>query len=160
MKFLCDQMLSRIGKWLRAAGHDTYIVTEPISDKDVVDLALAEVRFLVTRDRHFLKMKASLSYLIYLKNNDFESCIHELNHCIYIDWLYAPFSRCLICNSLLAKPNSHDLIEQTPSRIRQQKKEFWYCPTCEKIYWEGSHSTNMLHQLIKLQNEANQFFSR
>lgn len=157
MKFLCDQMLCRIGKWLRAAGHDTYIVKESIPDKDILDLALATNRILVTRDRHFLKMKAAMPHLIYLKNNDFESCIRELNHSIYIDWLYAPFSRCLICNSLLAKPSLHDLFEQIPFQIRQQKTEFWYCPLCEQIYWEGTHTVNMRNRLIHLQNEAKYF---
>jgi uncharacterized protein len=154
MKFLCDQMLSRIGKWLRAAGHDTDIVIEAIPDKEVLNLTLTNSRFLVTRDRHFLKMKAAKPFLIYLKNNDFKSCIQELNRKIHIDWLYAPFSRCLNCNSLFTKPSLEDLIEQVPARIRAQKKKFWYCPHCQRIYWEGTHTANMLRQLTLLQNEA------
>lgn len=160
MRFLCDLMLSRLGKWLRAAGHDTDIVTTPISDRQVVEQALSDQRLLITRDRHFLKIKAVSSTLIYLKSNDFKSCIQELNRSIYINWLYAPFSRCLACNSLLERPNLADLIAQIPVRIREEKAEFWYCPTCKQFYWEGSHTEHMHLQLTRWQEEVNQFFSK
>jgi uncharacterized protein with PIN domain len=151
-------MLSRLGKWLRAAGHDTHIIGAPIPDRDVLAVALSDSRLLITRDRHFLKMKGAQPILIYLKNNNFDSCITELIQKLWIDWLCAPFSRCLICNSLFEKPNDHDLEEKIPLRIRQQKQEFWYCPTCQKFYWEGTHTTKMRHQLMRWQNETNQFF--
>lgn len=35
MKFLCDHMLSRLGKWLRAAGYDTEIIVSSISDHEI-----------------------------------------------------------------------------------------------------------------------------
>lgn len=153
MRFLCDHMLSRLGKWLRAAGYDTDIVTSPISDQEVLSIALATNRVLVTRDRHFLKMKRAISKLLYLKNNDFEACIKELNQKIKINWLYAPFSRCLICNSPLENPCFSEL-EQIPLEIRKKKNEFWYCPTCRRFYWEGSHTARMRQQLQNWQKES------
>lgn len=90
MKFICDQMLSRLGKWLRAAGYDTLIIDEKVSDRHVLEMALAENRLLITRDRHFLQMKRAAPLLHYLKCNDVSSCIDELMHQVAIDWLYAP----------------------------------------------------------------------
>jgi uncharacterized protein with PIN domain len=146
MEFLCDHMLSRLGKWLRAAGHDTIIITTSISDHAILSLALATGRLLVTRDRHFLTMKAAIPLLLYLKSNAFEACVQELNQKIKMNWLYAPFSRCLMCNSLLEQP-TFELLEKIPLSIRQKKKEFWYCPFCAHFYWEGSHTERMRHQL-------------
>jgi uncharacterized protein with PIN domain len=153
MRFLCDHMLSRLGKWLRAAGYDTDIITSPISDHEVLSIALATDRLLVTRDRHFLAMQRAISKLLYLKNNNFEACIKELNQNIKINWLYAPFSRCLICNSLLEKPRLSEL-KQISLEIRQKKHEFWYCSSCRHIYWEGSHTAHMRHQLQIWQKES------
>lgn len=158
MKFLCDQMLSRVGKWLRAAGYDTDIVTTPISDTEILTLALANHRLLITRDRHFLKMKNATSILIYLKSNHFKNCIQELNQQLEINWLYAPFSRCLNCNSLLEQPNPTDLFDNVPIRIQQQKMKFWYCPTCKQVYWEGTHTSQMISQLTQWQREVNSYF--
>jgi uncharacterized protein len=150
-------MLSRLGKWLRAAGYDTLIITSSIPDREVLDLALSDHRILVTRDRHFLKMTAAKPLLIYLRNNDFDGCIKEINHTLQINWLYAPFSRCLICNTLFEKPNFNDQIEHIPLSIRQQKPEFWYCPRCQKFYWEGTHTENMRLQLSQWQKNNQAF---
>lgn len=142
-------MLSRMGKWLRAAGYDTLLLKEPISDREVLALALKDNRILITRDRHFLQMKQASPILCYLKNNDFESCIEELNLKLKIDWLFAPFSRCMICNSPLEKVILDHLLEQIPEAIRKKKNTFWHCPSCSRFYWEGTHTARMLKQLEK-----------
>ena len=152
MRFLCDHMLSRLGKWLRAAGHNTLIAASSLSDQEVLALALSEERLLVTRDRHFLKMKAAEPILLYLKSNGFEACIRELNQLISINWLHAPFSRCLNCNSLLEEP-MFSIVEHLSSKIRQEKTKFWYCPACERVYWEGSHTARMRLQLMHWQKK-------
>lgn len=146
MKFLCDHMLIRLGKWLRAAGHDTLIICQSISDREVLSIAIATGRLLVTRDRHFLNMKAANHHLLYLKSNALDDCMHELNQKMDIDWLLAPFTRCLICNTLLEHP-SIEYVEKAPPAIRQQKKQFWYCPFCHQLFWEGSHTQRMRRQL-------------
>jgi uncharacterized protein with PIN domain len=56
MKFFCDYMLVRLGKWLRAAGYDTKIATPHQTDQMILEEALGEKRYLVTRDSHFLQM--------------------------------------------------------------------------------------------------------
>jgi uncharacterized protein with PIN domain len=153
MKFLCDQMLSRLGKWLRIAGYDTSIVEEEgLSDLNVLDQALSENRLLITRDRHFLQMKKAAPILIYLRSNDFLSCREELNHHIPIDWLYAPFSRCLNCNMPLERVIEESL-KDIPEKIRQQKNNFWFCSNCRKFFWEGSHTDKMLGELKLLQKK-------
>jgi uncharacterized protein with PIN domain len=151
IKFLCDHMLSRLGKWLRVAGHDTEIILTSISDREVLNRALATHRQLITRDRHFLEMKAAIPLLIYLKANDFDACMQELNQKMKINWLYAPFTRCLTCNSLLEKADSPERLQQIPLHISQKKNEFWYCPFCHHFFWEGSHTERMLHQLQQWQ---------
>lgn len=156
MKFLCDHMVSRIGKWLRAAGYDTAIVKGAIPDREILVQALAEKRLLITRDRHFLKMKEAAPILYYLKPNDLHTCLNELNRQIDINWLLDPFTRCLTCNTLLQTPNEDDLIEKVPLRIRQQKPQFWYCPSCHQYYWEGTHTQRMLRQLQSWQETKDQ----
>lgn len=139
-------MLGKLGKWLRAAGHDTLIAEEKVTDRRILEIALSENRLLITRDRHFLQMKRAAPLLHYLKGNDFSSCMEELKQQLSIDWLHAPFSRCLTCNTPLEKVTEPPA-EQIPQRIREQKEIFWYCPTCGHFFWEGSHTAKMLAQL-------------
>ena len=153
MRFICDEMLSRLGKWLRAAGHDTLIVEEQLSDRLILEIALTENRLLITRDRHFLSMKKATPLLHYLKSNDLKSCVEELMEQITLDWLYHPFSRCLTCNTPLENANGSSL-DQLPERIRQQKKAFWFCPLCQQFFWEGTHTARMSKQLQQWQENG------
>lgn len=151
-KFLCDQMVSRIGKWLRASGYDTVIIHEPLKDRQILDMAIAENRLLITRDRHFLTMKRALPCLLYLASNDFNDCMQELIRLIEINWLLTPFSRCLNCNTLLEIPEAEAVNENVPLKIRVEKSSFWYCPSCDQYFWNGSHTGRMINQLAKWQD--------
>lgn len=146
MKFLCDQMLIRLGRWLRAAGYDTGIVEQNKKDKEILNLALQEERLLITRDRHFLEMKESKGKVIWLSSNHLEDCVKELTSKVPINWLLAPFSRCMVCNHYLEAAPSD---AQAPPNIKEGGYQLWLCTKCGKIYWQGSHTKRMLDSLVK-----------
>ena len=50
MKFLCDQMLGSLAKWLRILGFDTFYARRDLQDEDVLNIAKKENRVLITRD--------------------------------------------------------------------------------------------------------------
>lgn len=151
-KFLCDQMLVKLGKWLRSAGYDTIIIRDRESDEEILQKALHEERMLITRDQHFLKMKVPEGVIIYLSSNRIEDCIREFNQKQEINWLLCPFSRCLECNTLLKRPDSKALVEQqVPLDVRLTTNDFWFCPHCLKVYWQGSHTFKILLKLQQWQ---------
>jgi uncharacterized protein with PIN domain len=147
MRFLCDHMLAGLGRWLRTAGHDTAIIEDSLDDQEILKKTIHENRLLLTRDRHFLQMHGEKNNILYLKGNSVEECIHELNQKIELDWLYAPFSRCLLCNSSLVKEEDPKILEEVPSDVRTSSHDIWSCTSCKKVYWLGSHTDAMLKQL-------------
>jgi len=36
-----------------------------------------------------------------------------------------------------------EIAANVPPRVRENNELFYYCPNCEKIYWEGSHTERM-----------------
>lgn len=151
MKFLCDEMLTKLGRWIRAAGYDAHLERLSRPDKEIFLQALKENRLLITRDKHFLNMKGSDDIVIWLRANDLESCVSELSKIIDINWLMDPFSRCLKCNAKFVETSEKDLVA-VPAYIKDSSKTFWKCPECRKVYWEGSHTTKMLERLTLWQN--------
>lgn len=152
MRFLCDHMLVRLGKWLRAAGYDTEIAGSTQSDLDILEQAKQEGRLLITRDQHFIEIMDPSDPVCILTSNEVADCVKELTTKCHINWLLAPFSRCLICNSTLSKGN--EVARQyIPSDVLKDNLSYWWCEPCHKAYWEGSHTKRMLQQLAAWQDE-------
>ena len=149
VKFLCDEMLQRLGSWLRAAGYDTLIESDGRDDYELLREAIAEQRRLLTRDRKLLEYRRAPGHVILLEGNNLEACAASLSHQLPIDWLYRPFTRCLVCNTELCLADEA-LRAAVPADVRRQSGTL-YCPTCNKVYWDGSHVRRMRHRLKQWQ---------
>lgn len=154
MKFICDQMLARFGRWLRAAGYDTVIIEESLEDSEIFRQAVQENRLLITRDRGIQELDLDRQHVRWLQSNSTEECVRELSQQLPVNWLLKPFSRCLVCNGLLVETDNPDM-QQVPEDIQTHCQQFWGCPECGKVYWEGSHTKRMRKQLEQWQRIGN-----
>lgn len=150
MRFLCDHMLVRLGKWLRAAGYDTEIAGPTQSDEDILNQAKQQSRLLLTRDRHFLEIMDANDPVCFLSGNTLSDCVQELTSIKHINWLMAPFSRCLNCNTILSAAKEA-VRQQIPPDVLKNSPSVWWCQHCNKAYWEGSHTNRMRLQLATWQ---------
>lgn len=149
-KIICDQMLGRLGRWLRAAGYDTIIIEKSQDDVEIFKLACEENRLLLTRDKGIKELDLTGDQVLWLQTNSTQDCAKELSTHLKINWLLNPFSRCLQCNHLLIETDKPDF-SQIPEDIQRQCHHFWYCSQCDKVYWEGSHTKRMRSQLEQWQ---------
>lgn len=152
MRFLCDEMLIRLGRWLRAAGHDTEIAADGDADRALVDRARADGRWLLTRDRKLLEIRGAGDCVLLLRGDGTAACAAELGSRLAVDWLADPFSRCLLCNTELAAADRADRAA-LPPRARDLGGPLRRCPTCGRLYWPGSHVRRMRRRLAELNAE-------
>jgi uncharacterized protein len=151
MRFLCDEMLAKLARLLRAAGHDTALAAPGAPDAVLVEQGLAEDRWLVTRDRDLARQAGDRALLLRSEQLDDEAL--ELSRRADIDWLAAPFSRCPIDNAVLDPATPADMA-QIPDIVRALPGPFNRCPACGRLYWPGSHVKRMLAKLTWLQEQA------
>jgi len=145
MKLLCDHMLGSLARWLRFMGYDT-AYPEPTSDRDLIDLARREERILLTRDK---ELAGRVREAVGIRSGDLEEQIREVAAVLPLR-LIDPLSRCSLCNSVLL-PVSRDAIEElVPVGVRSRHEEFWRCPSCHRVYWQGSHWDKMVERLNHL----------
>lgn len=145
-RFLCDEMLQRLGRWLRAAGYDTAIAQAGEDDRELVSRANSDERLLLTRDRHLARFRNGHGRVVLLESNSLSDEVAELSARFAINWQLRPFSRCLECNTPLL-PASAAQRQQLPEGALRLSPAAWYCPHCAKLYWEGSHVRRMRHTL-------------
>ena len=156
MKFLCDEMLQRLGSWLRAAGYDTLIEQTSEDDYSLLKLAISEDRILLTCDKELMGLRKAYQYARLLSCDSLTDSVTSLTRQVPVNWLYRPFSRCLKCNTELtrATQQQQDTALDKPSELTEaERRTARYCPTCQKVYWDGSHVTRMRHKLESWQSQ-------
>jgi len=153
MRFLCDQMLGTLAKWLRLMGFDTFYASSEIKDDELLRIAEEEDRLLVTRDKQLVS-RAEKKGLKVIKvdttnlEEQLELVLKKSNTSIKGEDV---LSRCSKCNTILIKIAREKVEGKVPPRVFEQHREFWFCPRCKKIYWAGSHYDNIRETIHKLQ---------
>jgi hypothetical protein len=148
LRFLCDEMLVGLGRWLRIAGYDTAIAERGRRDRDLVEQAHEERRILLTRDRRLVEIRNATDRTILLEGNDIDGCAEELVRRLALNWTLDPLTRCTLCNTRLELANRR-LLDTLPPRIRALGSTVHVCPQCGRLYWEGSHVRRMRRRLAR-----------
>lgn len=146
MRFLCDEMLRGLGRWLRAAGYDTIIAGGGVPDSVLAARCVEEDRVLVTRDRQLAATAGNTARVVLIAADGIDASARALRNAVEIDWLHAPFTRCTIDNTPLQRAPAA-LATLVPARSRVAGDPLRLCPDCGRLYWPGGHVRRMQQRL-------------
>ena len=150
MRFVADAMLGTLAKWLRILGYDTLFDPE-LDDHQLVRLARAEDRMLLTRDRELARRRGVRVLLIVSEHLE-EQVVQALTDLeLEPD---AAFSRCPVCNVPLEPVNLDTVRARVPAYVAQTHKNFKLCSGCQRVYWRGTHWQQMDEQVAQFRMEA------
>ncbi len=145
MKLLCDHMLGTLAKWLRLMGFDTEY-PGPLDDTELLAMARQEGRVLLTRDKELASRSPEA---IRVRSDDLDEQIREVASRLGLR-VVDPLSRCSLCNAVLAAASPRDVGGLVPEGVLARHDTFWRCPSCGKVYWQGSHWDRMVERLDHL----------
>ena len=148
MKLLCDHMLGTLAKWLRFMGYDT-AYPGPLDDTELLALAKEEGRVLLTRDKE-LASRSTTAFRV--RSDDLEEQIREVASHLQLK-VVDPLSRCSLCNAVLVAASREEVGDLVPGGVLARHETFWRCPSCGKVYWQGSHWDKMVERLNRLPTE-------
>ena len=57
------------------------------------------------------------------------------------------FTRCTACNGTLEPVEKSAVFDELPEHVRGTLDKFRQCPSCGKLYWEGSHTDRIREKL-------------
>jgi len=146
LRLMCDEMLASLARWLRAAGYDTALAEPGTADTDILRACIAEGRILISRDRLLVAAARDRIQAVLLGDGSLDDHAQALAQELGLDWGAAPFTRCLIDNSLLRAANETE-IEAVPAPFRTMEGEVRTCPQCTRTYWPGGHVRRMRQRL-------------
>jgi uncharacterized protein with PIN domain len=146
MKLLLDGMLGRLAKWLRLLGYDTAYFPD-LDDHELVRLARAKGRVLLTRDRE-LTRRRGLDCL-FVENDELEEQLNQVISELHLE-TKQPFSRCPVCNTPLREVEKPSVKERVPPYVFRTKEHFSLCPECDRIYWRGTHWARIREEMARI----------
>ncbi|MFU8841942.1 MAG: Mut7-C RNAse domain-containing protein [Nitriliruptoraceae bacterium] len=136
-RFVLDVHLGTLTRRLRLLGFDCWYRTD-VDDHELAEVAVAEGRILLTRDRGLL-MRRVISHGYCPRSDDPDQQAQEVVRRFRLEEQLAPWTRCVRCNGLLRRVARDVVLELLPPRTRTEFDEFARCDSCGQVYWPGSH---------------------
>jgi uncharacterized protein len=149
-KFVSDVHLGRLTKYLRMMGLDVSYKNN-FNDDEIVKLSLKERRAILTKDRGILK-RNEVTHGYWIRTIKVEEQVEEVLKRFDLQKEIKEFTRCIECNKLLKPIKKEAIINQLPPKVTQSQNEFFHCPSCNKVYWKGTHYLHMLKFLQSIRN--------
>jgi uncharacterized protein with PIN domain len=148
LKFIADVHLGRLARYLRLCGFDTCYSTD-YTDSEIISISKSERRAILTRDRELLKNKrVTHGYWVRSQHPDIQ--IKEVIERFCLEKIIKPFTRCMECNDLLVSVAKSEIEDRILPKTMKYYDVFKLCPSCMKIYWEGSHYEHMMKFLADI----------
>jgi uncharacterized protein with PIN domain len=141
MKFVVDCMLGKLAKWLKILGFDTVYMNKA-EDRELLSIARRQQRTLLTKDHGLLEAAKDVRSL-FIESDDWPEQLVQVLANFKLGDSVRPHSRCLDCNvelKIIPKKTARNLV--TPF-ILERASSFAICPSCERIYWPGTHFQSM-----------------
>ena len=144
MKFICDFMLGKLAKYLRICGYDAEFI-KGISDEKLLEIAQRENRILLTRDSNLLLrklVKNGVIKAVFIKDDKIKEQIQQLRDELKLS-TDINLIRCIECNNVLKEIKKENVKNLVPLYVFKTQEKFLFCPTCKKVFWNGTHVESM-----------------
>ena len=146
LKFIADENVCKLGRWLRILGYDVAYYSQ-FSDAELAGRALKEKRIILTRDHDFLAMKTVERCLLLESNSPIQQLKQVIDTFNLTPTADKIFSRCVKCNVPIESIEKKAVVLKVPIYIYKTQNTFYRCPSCESIYWPGTHIENVKNKL-------------
>jgi len=140
VKFLADGMLGKLTRWLRMMGHDVKY-SNKLDDDELTVMAKKERRILLTRDLElYQRATAKGINAFYVAGENEAARLAELAKRFGVSLVIdLANSRCPKCNAKLRVAAKEKLEGKVEKNTFTHYSDFWRCPRCGQIYWQGAH---------------------
>ncbi len=136
-RFVLDVHLGRLANYLRLLGFDC-LYRNDLGDEEIICLALAQQRIVLTRDIGLLK-DGRVTHGAFLHATRPLEQVREVIRRFQLEQAISPFTRCSRCNGTLEPAPDEALDTLVPPWIRHSYDSFSRCRRCGQVYWPGDH---------------------
>ncbi len=151
MKFIVDNNVGKLAKWLRMMGYDALFFTGD-DDWQMIITALNEGRVILTKDTQIVRRRVVTSgrlKVVLIESDEPERQMRQVVETLNLDCQFRPFTICLECNQPLEERSKQQVKDLVPPHVFQTRSQYMECPACHRIYWRGTHWQSITRKLEK-----------
>lgn len=141
VRLLIDENLIGLGRRLRFFGFDVNIAPAGTADADLVAIARAQTRYVITRDREMAQIYPEI---LRIDHDDRDDQTIDVMRAVGVPPRAKWFTRCTLCNDELYALEAGE----------DPHHPAWRCPSCKRTYWMGSHFRRAVDDLTKVARAA------
>jgi uncharacterized protein with PIN domain len=140
VKFIADGMLGKLTRWLRMLGQDVKYSNQ-FEDAELIMTANKEHRILLTRDSelHQRAIAKGIDAFYVGGRTEAEKLAELAERFDFPLTIDLKRSRCPRCNTKIRLTPKEKLAGKVEKNTFTYYDEFWKCPKCGHIYWQGAH---------------------
>lgn len=140
-RFVLDCHLGKLAYYLRMLGFDTFYRAD-LHDAELVAISNREQRILLSRDRKLIE-EGAITRGYRVRETDPKLQVTEVLRRFDLFTSVRPLKRCLRCNAFLVSIGKESVLDRLPELVRERYDEFQTCPSCNRVYWKGTHYQRM-----------------
>jgi hypothetical protein len=143
-------MLGKLTRWLRILGHNVKY-SNKLDDAQLITIAKKERRILLTRDLELYQQATAKGVdAFYLEGKTEAEKLARLAQRFGIELdVNMATSRCPKCNTQVKPISKEKVADKIEKSTFAYYNEFWVCPKCGQIYWQGAHWARIRKTLEK-----------
>ncbi|MBC8511939.1 MAG: Mut7-C RNAse domain-containing protein [Dehalococcoidia bacterium] len=152
IKFVVDNNVGKLAKWLRIMGYDALLFREK-DDGEMIKIALSDNRVVLTKDTQIMQRRLITSgrlKAILIEDDDSKAQLRQVADALGLDYQLRPFSVCLECNESLVERDKDEVRDLVPPYVFKTQSQYMECPSCHRIYWQGTHWQAMSRELERM----------
>lgn len=155
LRFLVDENVAGLVPVLRALGFDTAYHRD-WDDEHIAELAAGEGRVVLTRDRALLK-RGSVEHGRLVRSQVVDEQLLEVLRHFRMTNPVRAFTRCLRCNVHTEPVDKGAILHLLEPKTRIHYHSFRRCPSCERIFWRGTHHEKLMARFAALGIDMRKF---
>lgn len=145
MRFVMDRHLGHLARWLRTLGYDAFFRVDASVDLLRAELAKPDTVFVGTDSSAARAVGAQR--MIRVPKEDEAAQLRIV--CRELPKLPSAlmFTRCVICNVPVEPVSKEAVRERLPPAVSAGTGVCTRCPSCGRVYWEGTHTARLRARL-------------
>jgi uncharacterized protein with PIN domain len=146
-KFLADEMLGRLAKWLRLLGYDT-AYARGITDSQIIEMAALEDRIILTRDTRLILRRLCANY-IFVQDDHWRKQLLQVYREAGLN-ADSLLTICPVCNETLRQVEKKSIEALIPNYVYRTQDNFAMCCGCSRVFWAATHAEGIVSELERL----------